>query len=281
MRHVLTTAIIGLGLAGCQAERPESTLQDSLDPRTNATEVTLQGPHTVKAKPYYFSKRDGKSFTIEINKGTIRDCFPSIGYRVSKLNDGKYLVEQEPLMVPAVVCTENMMRDIEVGTEIEIPASEYSWNSAQIMITDRAFGALRTKVNVKAEGEEVKVLDQDTIALDFYSYFGRTNDPFTLEIDHHDEYNCGPTVGYSTTKLTDGHFVDIQLRPQRAFCPPNMRLKRHVGETIRVEKNTDGYQWGRLIVSSHPLHEGEPAKVEIKKDDGEVYVCNVISSNML
>lgn len=115
----------------------------------NATPVVVTGDNGADVQQssveetyqsYAFSQTEGKAFTVKIDRQTIKGCYASVGYPVSEYASRNYFVNIQRLMVPAVVCSPTMMRDIEIGAEIKVPANN-NYSSASLYVTPVPGGA--------------------------------------------------------------------------------------------------------------------------------------------
>ena len=262
MKALVTVVFAASTLVGCQAKQSTSEVADSLHPDTYA-DVELSGPETHDAKKFYVFTDSADGFTVSVDKTSYEACFASQGYKVTKLGEQRFLVEVEPLAVPAVVCEPEMYTTIENGIDIEVPANEYGYNGAEILYLNRSFGSSEAKIETSA-GD---VSEESTVKLDIFHWFGRSAEPFTLSVDRHTVTDCGAPLFHEATELDYGYFVDINLAMRPAIpCRPDQTREIELGLDIKVEAGQDGYHWGRLITKRNPLKGDEPVKVVVKAE---------------
>jgi hypothetical protein len=278
MKNFMTAAVLFALSTGCAKNQTDSALQTSLHPDTfKKTEgVELEGPTEVDLAVHSFYSKAGDSFTINIDKRTIKACYSGIGYTVSQLEGhNQYLVEIDHLMVPAVVCHPSMTRDIELGASINIsgPQDGPSSSSAKVYVWNKRFGD-DVKVEIDSKGA-IQAYKQTSQKFDSYNYSSQEKAGFDIEVDHHMETSCGPSTKYSVNKLkSGGNMVLAHLLPQRHYCPESSRKERQLGATVRIPESKYNWNYGSLLVSRTY---GDPLKVEIKGDRkaDRVLECNI------
>lgn len=108
-----------------------------------------------KFMDYTFMQFQGKSITVDVDKKTIRACFPRVGYRPTKLVDtpSDYLIEVSHLMVPAVMCSPSMQRDIEIGFAFDATSTDSSLTWGRAIIFGNASFGIKAKAQLKTDGD--------------------------------------------------------------------------------------------------------------------------------
>lgn len=264
-------------IAGCAQSRTESGLSqaEALDsmPPSAPKGVQLEGPAEVTVSTYAVSHKSGKAIKVEIDKKTIKACFSGIGYSVTKLqSDNEYFVEIEPLAVPAVMCSPAMMRDIQVGTSIDIPKSAAGGTFATIHVHNKLASLSQPKVKVSSGA---KLGEAVLSKLDSYSYYSNTGDGFSIEIDKRKISVCSAGNAYETSTLfSGGFFVKAMPLAIRRFCPPGTTEQIETGTEIRIPRADGGFQYGTLLVTRPS---GEALKVSVREDrkPSKALQCNV------
>ena len=210
--------------------------------------VKVTGPATVGVKNYIFRQAKGKGYKVEIDVGTIRACFAKKIYKSSKIGRNKFLVEVKQAMVPAVVCSRSMMKDIKTGITIDIPKSarKNTSNFSQFLVV-KQFG--RTTVLAKAKGKaKVDTVTANKMKLDSYTYMQMEGKAFSIDIDKKTVKKCYAGVAHQPVATKSGYFVNIRLMPNpRIPCKPSRRRDIQLGTTIDVPSKPS-FTYGKLYV---------------------------------
>ena len=277
MRIVLALSTLAFIAGGCAVSRTESSLNqaEALDslPAVSESGVKLEGPTEETMTSYTVSHKDGKAIRVDIDKGTIKACFLGIGYSVTKLqSDSEYLVEIQPMAVPAVVCSPAMKHDIETGVTVEIPKTAGGANLARIYIHNKLSALSLPKVKVSSGA---KLSASELVKFDSYSYYSNTADAFSIDVDKRKIQACGPSMIYATSVLNGGGYM-VQAMPLHVqrFCPPTAVEDIEIGTTIELPRSSSGYHYGTLLVSRP---DEQPLKVAVRESRkaSKALQCNV------
>lgn len=128
-------------------DRPFPVGQKSVVATGHNLDVETIAASTKAFDVYRYMDTEGGSFALDVDRYTIHNCYSGISHQARKTNGG-YLVDIELTAVPAVVCTPEMARDIEVGVSLTIPG-EGGFTYGELLVAKRPFGGASVPVVLK------------------------------------------------------------------------------------------------------------------------------------
>ena len=246
MMNKMLSLMGALALVACGQNHTASQVAAS----SAQSDVNVRGPYDLSFDAHTFMQNQGKAFKLEIDHHTVRACKVGQEYRTSKLKGNEYLVQIRPLMVTMEACFPEMIRDIELGTTIEIPAQgSFSYVTVHIERTDESAA---TKVEIKSEAGVTVTTHSAFETIAEYNMSQYQGKAFSALVDYTKTRGCYASIGHSASDLGKGeYFVKIEpLMVPAVVCTPAMHRDLQLGAKIDVPA-AEGLSFARILIKKN------------------------------